>query len=82
VFGTATATAKVTQYSNNNRVDNYGVTNTATMSGSGNGGSGNMGINVAGGDLNQQKNTMAIANSNSRWATLPPLLRLIKAALA
>ncbi|MET0847671.1 MAG: heme utilization protein [Pseudomonas sp.] len=65
VFGTASATASVRQYSNNNRVDNYGSTSSAVMSGSGNSGSGNMGINIAGGDLNQQKNTMAIANTNA-----------------
>lgn len=65
VFGTASATSKVTQYSNNNRVDNFSTTNSATMSGSGSGASGNMGINIAGGDLNQQKNTMAIANTNA-----------------
>ncbi|MCO8314246.1 heme utilization protein [Pseudomonas mandelii] len=65
VFGTATATADVTQYSNNNTVNNFGSTASAVMNGSGNGGSGNMGINIAGGDLNQQKNTMAIANTNA-----------------
>ncbi|MBA4363625.1 MAG: heme utilization protein, partial [Pseudomonas sp.] len=65
VFGTATATADVRQVSNNNRVDNFGSTNSAVMSGSGGGSSGNMGINIAGGDLNQQKNTMAIANANA-----------------
>jgi hypothetical protein len=65
VFGTATATADVTQYSNNNKVNNFGSTASAVMGGSGNGGSGNMGINIAGGDLNQQKNTMAIANTNA-----------------
>ena len=65
VFGAATATAYVKQYSNDNKVNNYNTTSSAVMSGSGNGGSGNMGINVAGGDLNQQKNTMAIANATS-----------------
>ena len=65
VFGTAEATADVTQYSDNNRVNNFGSTASAVMGGSGNGGSGNMGINIAGGDLNQQKNTMAIANTNA-----------------
>ncbi|KAF2395000.1 MULTISPECIES: heme utilization protein [Pseudomonas] len=65
VFGTASATAEVTQTSSNNRVNNYGSTASATMSGSANGGSGNMGVNIAGGDLNQQKNTMAIANTNA-----------------
>ncbi|MGH8439825.1 MAG: heme utilization protein [Pseudomonas sp.] len=65
VFGTSEATARVTQYSNNNKVYNHGATNSAVMSGSGSEGSGNMGINIAGGDLNQQKNTMAIANTNA-----------------
>ena len=65
VFGTATATANVTQISNNNRVSNFGVTNSAVMSGSADGSSGNVGVNIAGGDLNQQKNTMAIANTNA-----------------
>ncbi len=65
VFGTAEATSRVTQTSNRNRVDNYGSTNSAVMSGSGSEGSGNMGVNIAGGDLNQQKNTMAIANTHA-----------------
>ncbi|MCY1403410.1 hypothetical protein D3C76_303470 [compost metagenome] len=65
VFGHADATAQVRQYSNDNKVINYSTQNSAVMSGSGNGGDGNMGINIAGGDLNQQKNTMAIANSNA-----------------
>ncbi|MFK0088089.1 heme utilization protein [Pseudomonas sp. NPDC090755] len=65
VFGDADATAQVRQYSNNNKVYNHGATNSAVMSGSGENGSGNMGINIAGGDLNQQKNTMAIANTNA-----------------
>ncbi len=65
VFGSANATSTVKQYSNDNKVTNYNTTSSAIMSGSGNGGSGNMGINVAGGDLNQQKNTMAIANASS-----------------
>ncbi|MNJ51697.1 hypothetical protein D3C77_470090 [compost metagenome] len=61
----ANAEAKVKQYSNNNTVNNFGSTNSALMSNSANNGSGNMGINVAAGDLNQQKNTMAIANTNA-----------------
>ncbi|MFK8332257.1 heme utilization protein [Pseudomonas sp. BJa5] len=65
VFGDAESTARVTQYSNNNKVYNHGATNSAVMSGSGENGSGNMGINIAAGDLNQQKNTMAIANTNA-----------------
>ncbi|MGH8332159.1 MAG: heme utilization protein, partial [Pseudomonas sp.] len=65
VFGYAEANARVRQYSNNNKVINYSTQNSAVMSGSANGSDGNMGINIAGGDLNQQKNTMAIANSHS-----------------
>ena len=41
VFGSASATADVRQYSNNNKVNNYGTTNSGIMSGSGNNGSGN-----------------------------------------
>ena len=65
VFGDATSTARVDQYSNRNHVWNYGSTATADVSGSINGANGNVGVNVAAGDLNQQKNTMAIANSNA-----------------
>ncbi|RON09996.1 heme utilization protein [Pseudomonas brassicacearum] len=69
VFGSVVATAKVTQTQNNNEVYNQSTTNSANMSGSANGGSGNMGINMAAGDLNQQKNTMAIAVSGGKHAT-------------
>jgi len=65
VFGMADATADVQQTSRNNRVDNWSTQSSAVMSGSASGAEGNIGINVAGGDLNQQKNTMAIANSNA-----------------
>jgi len=65
VFGTAEATADVRQFSNNNRVDNWSTQSSAVMSGSGDGSSGNVGVNIARGDLNQQKNTMAIANTNA-----------------
>ncbi|POA30704.1 MULTISPECIES: heme utilization protein [unclassified Pseudomonas] len=69
VFGSVVATAKVTQTQNNNEVYNQSTNNSANMSGSANGGSGNMGINMAAGDLNQQKNTMAIAVSGGKHAT-------------
>ena len=65
VFGTAEATADVRQFSNNNRVDNWSTQNSAVMTGSADGAEGNVGINIAGGDLNQQKNTMAIANTGA-----------------
>ncbi|MGF6149213.1 heme utilization protein [Pseudomonas helvetica] len=69
VFGSVVATAKVTQTQSNNEVYNQSTNNSANMSGSANGGSGNMGINMAAGDLNQQKNTMAIAVSGGKHAT-------------
>ncbi|MFJ4255854.1 heme utilization protein [Pseudomonas monteilii] len=65
VFGMASATADVVQTSDNNRVDNYSTQSSAVMSGSASGAEGNIGINIAGGDLNQQKNTMAIANTGA-----------------
>lgn len=65
VFGMASATADVVQSSDNNRVDNYSTQSSAVMSGSASGAEGNIGINIAGGDLNQQKNTMAIANTGA-----------------
>lgn len=65
VFGTAEATADVRQYSNGNRVDNWSTQSSAIMSGSADGAEGNVGVNIAGGDLNQQKNTMAIANTHA-----------------
>ncbi|MBH3371762.1 heme utilization protein [Pseudomonas juntendi] len=65
VFGMANATADVVQTSRSNRVDNYSTQSSALMSGSASGAEGNIGINVAGGDLNQQKNTMAIANTGA-----------------
>jgi hypothetical protein len=40
------------------------VTNTATLSGSVNGGSGNLGVNVAAGVGNQQSNSLAISNTS------------------
>ncbi|KAB2852883.1 MAG: heme utilization protein, partial [Ignavibacterium sp.] len=48
----------------NNRVDNYSTQSSAVMSGSASGAEGNIGINVAGGDLNQQKNR-SICSDNS-----------------
>ena len=65
VFGMANATADVVQTSTGNRVNNYSTQSSAVMSGSASGAEGNIGINIAGGDLNQQKNTMAIANTGA-----------------
>jgi hypothetical protein len=82
VFGNSEATANVRQYSNNNKVYNFGSTNSAVMNASGSEGSGNMGINIAGGDLNQKKIPWPLPTPMPRWVTQPPLLRPIKVALA
>ncbi|NBA98165.1 heme utilization protein [Pseudomonas sp. R5(2019)] len=68
VFGTSYASAHSNQYSDYNHVDNHSSSNTATLAGSGGGSSGNIGINVAAGDFNQQKNNLAIAVSGGRVA--------------
>ncbi len=82
VFGMASATADVVQTSRNNRVDNYSTQSSAVMSGSASGAEGNIGINVAGGDLNQQKNTMPSPIPVPRWVTPLPRLQPIRTAQA
>lgn len=62
VFGNATATVDLTQ-TGTNVVDNFSVTNAASVLDSGNNASGNIGINVASGVYNQQKNDFATAIS-------------------
>ena len=69
VFGTAASLTSVTQTNSHNNDHNYGTQNNALLKSSGNGSSGNVGINVAAGDFNQQKNNLAIAVSNGRIAT-------------
>lgn len=61
----ATANAWDTQTSTRNRISNQGTINEAEMSDSGTGSSGNVGINVAAGNGNQQDNAAAIANAGS-----------------
>ena len=68
IFGTAVAAASSTQSNVNNTVHNYSTQNNATLNNSGNGSSGNIGINVTAGDFNQQKNNLAIAVSGGRVA--------------
>ena len=68
VFGTATAAVNLSQ-TGTNVVDNYSVTNTASVLNSGNNASGNIGINVASGVFNQQKNDFATATSGGFVAT-------------
>ena len=68
VFGTAASLTSATQTNSHNNDHNYGTQNNAKLESSGNGSSGNVGINVAAGDFNQQKNNLAIAVSNGRIA--------------
>jgi hypothetical protein len=69
VFGTAaSANIDVGQSAHNNVLDNYSVPNNATLSNSGDDASGNVGINIAAGNYNQQKNDMAIGVSQTAYA--------------
>lgn len=68
LFGTAVSSITVTQHGGGNDVQNYSTQNTATMSNSGNGSNGNIGLNMAAGNFNQQKNAMAISVSAGRKA--------------
>ncbi|MDF0732982.1 heme utilization protein [Pseudomonas entomophila] len=68
IFGSAVAMAQANQVNSGNHVKNYSTSNTANLSGSANGSSGNIGINVTAGDFNQQKNNLAIAVSGGRVA--------------
>jgi hypothetical protein len=69
IFGTATAVSAATQYNTRNGAKNYSSSNTSTLNNAGNNGSGNIGMNVASGSFNQQKNNLAIAVSGGRVAT-------------
>ncbi|WP_064118194.1 hypothetical protein [Pseudomonas fluorescens] len=68
IFGTAVAASSATQVNNNNVVANASTNNNATLNNVGNGGSGNIGVNNAAGNFNQQKNNLAIAVSGGRVA--------------
>jgi hypothetical protein len=68
IFGTAVSASSATQYNTNNSVANYSSTASASLNNVGNGGSGNIGVNNAAGDFNQQKNNLAIAVSGGRVA--------------
>ena len=63
VFGTATASTSVLQSGYGNTLNNYSNPNTASLSNSANNVSGNLGVNVAAGNFNQQKNDLAAAGS-------------------
>lgn len=68
IFGTAYASTSVTQNNTDNSAWNYSTTNNAKLDNSGNGAQGNIGLNVAAGNFNQQKNDMAAAVSGGREA--------------
>ncbi|QXI09281.1 heme utilization protein [Pseudomonas zeae] len=68
IFGSAVAASSATQMNTGNSVANYSTTNSAGMSNVGNAGSGNIGVNNAAGNFNQQKNNLAIAVSGGRVA--------------
>jgi hypothetical protein len=68
IFGSAAAASSASQSNSGNAVANYSNTNAASLTNSGNNGSGNIGINVTAGDFNQQKNNLAIAVSGGRVA--------------
>lgn len=68
-FGLADAEIFVNQYGAGNETMNYGVTNSATMSGNAfSDASGNIGVNVASGNNNQQKNALAASVATSAYA--------------
>jgi hypothetical protein len=57
------ANVDISQTGKDNLLDNYSVPNNASLTSSANNVSGNVGINIAAGNYNQQKNDMAIAYS-------------------
>lgn len=66
VFGnTATSTIAIGQVNGGNALSNLDVTNNANVQNSANSYSGNLGLNVAAGAFNQQKNDVTIASSEA-----------------
>jgi hypothetical protein len=63
----ANASIGVTQQAYDNNVVNYGTQNNASLVDSGNDVQGSVGINVAAGNFNQQKNDMALASSEKAF---------------
>ena len=63
----AAASVMDTQTSHNNTVLNQGTQNQASVNSSGSNANGNLGINVAGGDANQQDNAAAIATADESF---------------
>jgi hypothetical protein len=70
VFGSSDAEVFAAQSVKNNTTTNYGHTNTATLNGNAlNSASGNIGVNIASGNNNQQKNDLAASVAVARIAT-------------
>lgn len=63
----ASATVEDTQESSDNAVINMGTKNTANVDGSLGNASGNVGVNVAAGDMNQQANAAALATADEKF---------------
>lgn len=63
----ASADVKDTQESSENTVVNMGTKNTGNVDGSLGEASGNVGVNVAGGDMNQQANAAALATADEKF---------------
>lgn len=68
VFGSAAANVAARQDGQNNAVHNHGTQNTATLSGALQNVQGNLGVNIASGANNQQKNDLAASTAVSRVA--------------
>lgn len=70
VFGSSDAEVFALQSVKSNTTNNYGHTNTATLNGNAlNSASGNIGVNIAAGTSNQQKNDLAASVAVARIAT-------------
>ncbi|SEN22833.1 hypothetical protein SAMN04487857_1128 [Pseudomonas sp. ok272] len=67
--GGASASSTATQTNTSNTALNLSTPNKASINDSGNGSSGNLGLNVTAGQFNQQKNNTAIASAGSGVAT-------------
>ncbi|TWE06982.1 hypothetical protein FB481_10463 [Pseudomonas sp. AG1028] len=63
----ANATTGVEQRAYSNNLTNYGNPNNASVNNSANGATGNLGVNVAAGNYNQQKNDTTIASSETAY---------------
>jgi hypothetical protein len=67
IQGAAVANTSINQRASYNSLENYGTSNDSVLYKSANGSSGNLGINMAAGSFNQQKNDLAIASSQTAY---------------